>query len=238
MFCSYCGTELPHDAGFCWKCGKKTQIKQNTSHDKKNDNVAQSPLDKKSLKCPICGGSDTIQSIESLVLSNTINTRYSGRSSGSGRIQGSSSEFNYGSHINGSSTTQSTLAKLLDFPIKIQPNESAYQNITVISTLAVVLVAVFLIYNNFSNSPGESICGGYIYLWIVAIISIIFRKKISNGTLKTVKEKQMKWETALKYWKQLYYCSRDGIIFDSQSDKKILISELNIATWHSFLFSA
>src|SRR5712692_3577348 len=60
MYCSKCGTQLPHDAEFCLKCGTRmgqsgpvNQSQTNTSHIGAVQVVA--PSNAASLKCPSCG---------------------------------------------------------------------------------------------------------------------------------------------------------------------------------------
>lgn len=56
MFCPKCGTQLPDDAGFCYKCGSKIGVSapsQQETAKASQDVIA--PTGATSLKCPSCG---------------------------------------------------------------------------------------------------------------------------------------------------------------------------------------
>ncbi len=55
MFCPKCGTQLPDDAGFCYKCGAKMSIPQGQQGSPAQSPAVIAPSGATQLKCPSCG---------------------------------------------------------------------------------------------------------------------------------------------------------------------------------------
>lgn len=54
MFCIKCGTQLPDNAAFCFKCGSKQQTQDSKPAQAASEMPSQ-PQDAKEIKCPSCG---------------------------------------------------------------------------------------------------------------------------------------------------------------------------------------
>ena len=98
------------------------------------------------------------------------------------------------------------------------------------------ILAAILVYMIYITSPQQNsliyFLGGILTLGIILYFSQ--RKKIMDWYLQTKKEVEEPAVTpseALQHWAKLYYCARDGIVFEPGRDDQIPLDEMK-----SFLF--
>ena len=86
MYCQACGTNLPNEASFCFKCGRPVTLKAITSPPESKKKVF-APFDAKSLKCPNCGAPITLRFGEMVITCEYCNGAVTLGSGGWSRIQ-------------------------------------------------------------------------------------------------------------------------------------------------------
>jgi hypothetical protein len=137
-------------------------------------------------------------------------------------------------YITLSGSTSSNLAKLLEPPsLPPKPKGYGYWWILIVYPVIPVVGAIFsvpfvipglIVANVFENVPFLTgigivlICIGMIIGFWLAIRLFVKRDKKKKAIMEQkLNEAKPNWEIAMQRWKRIYYCHRDGIVFDPES---------------------
>jgi hypothetical protein len=202
--------------------------------------------------CPICQKDDMIQRVETLVSAGQSSGTFSGPTVAATFSDGKLRPA--GGYTTLSGSTSSNLAKLLE-PPSSPPEPKGYGcwwillAYPVIPILGAFFALPFMIPGTIimvlGTTPenGGSLnalgvigavlmaiggCIGY-YLCIRYFIRKDRKKKASMA--QNYSEAKPKWEKAMQRWKRLYYCNRDGIVYDPESG-----DSCNPATVNDFVY--
>jgi hypothetical protein len=158
--------------------------------------------------CPICKRDDSIQRLSAIVASGTASGTFSGPSGGithSGNETGT-----YGGYTTLSGTSMSNLARSLSlpndpkFPTIYTPVETAFLSILILVAGIVTLGLGFIVA-------------------ILSLLVVVSRGPIVIGDPKQEIAKYTKnlvdLRLAKDYWLSLYYCHKDGIVFDPSKNE-------------------
>ena len=189
--------------------------------------------------CPICQKDDSIQKISVIVNAGQYSGSFSGPTGGITYDDGKMGTF--GSYSTLSGTTVTNLAMLMFPPKEPKPGRGLgvwwiliilCSGSFLLSGLTGIfcLIPMFAFPNNiFVNSKEEAlimgimgICLGIAFM-IVSIGGLILFKCISvskkkNGDKNYKIEKRL-WDKAIAKWNRSYFCHRDDIIFDTESQE-------------------
>lgn len=177
--------------------------------------------------CPQCNKDDAIQKISAIVDAGKSNGSYSGSSTSQVSIDGKSGA-SYGySFLSGSSMTE--LTKLL-----IPPTPYKYEDVSIGSFLLFILIGFFtlsliiwallaIFFNLIQNIYGAIIFVvielGSLYVVFLLIRSIRSTKELEQENKIKYQDEEAKWKSALQRWNRLYYCHRNGIVFDPETNE-------------------
>lgn len=171
--------------------------------------------------CPQCNKDDAIQKVSAIVDSGKSTGSYSGPSTSHVSVDGKSgTSFGY-SHLFGSNTTE--LARLLLPPTK-PTNKNEYTNSEkqlgglIMYAVFGVLIGLLLFVTENKIIGSLIIIGSIIVTPIFVYYFPIDRKQKEIIEANKVLIMQ-NWENANNRWSRLYYCHRNGIVFDSETGK-------------------
>ena len=174
--------------------------------------------------CPVCNRDDQIQLVSAIVQAGTTSTRYSGTTTTFASVEGTS-------HVipgftSGRTYSSTELAARLAAPNRPSPPGPSCSGMMTIGLVTPILI-VPLIMGFFGVTWLKipillvMVCAGG--LFVVVFLIWIY---LLNETFRDDSKAQAKYHTDLqdwqeKYalWSQLYYCHRDGVVFDPQSGK-------------------
>ncbi len=182
--------------------------------------------------CPICNKDDSIQKVSVIVSAGKASGTFSGPSGGVAYIDGKWGTV--GGYTTLSGSTMSELAKLLSPP----PAPNSPKGYTCLEWIGLLFVAMILIpfvsgvliivseasmtvLGVFPNDPDTTdVIGGFIFL-IIAFVVIAFlvslnQKRLAASEKRYAIEKHT-WNLAMQRWNRLYFCQRDGIVFDPET---------------------
>lgn len=160
--------------------------------------------------CPVCNKEDSIQRLSAIVASGTSSGTFSGPSGGVTHTGGEVGT--YGGYTTLSGTSMSNLARALAFPAEpkfpmVYP--PLFFWILVIVSLVVGLVTL----------------GVGLVLFFFTWVYIVSNYQVILGSYSEEYAKHGKrlaeWKLARAYWSGLYYCHRDGILFDPVSREHV-----------------
>jgi hypothetical protein len=186
--------------------------------------------------CPICQKDDAVQRIETLVASGQSSGTFSGPSGGVAYSDGKWGGVGGYTTLSGSST--SNLAKLLEPPsLPPKPKGFGWWWILIVPYGIPIIGAVFFspfllvayvaagltggVYPHGLNvnplfmiiiSIGEIIAG-----WLAIRFFIIRQRKKKATMQQKIDEAMPRWKIAMQRWEHLYYCHRDGIVYDPET---------------------
>ena len=166
--------------------------------------------------CPQCNKDDLIQKVSAVVASGISTGNFSGPMGGTAYIDGKSGGMSGYTHLSGQSITE--LAKVIAAPLEpIKPKG--------IGLLWLLLIlAPFFVANIIHSLSGETLpalsaAGGIVtFLYLLYWLYEKNKKKIDAAKLQYSVDK-ISWEKAFAIWNRLYYCHRNGIVFDPDTGK-------------------
>jgi len=172
--------------------------------------------------CPQCNKDDAIQKISAIVNAGKSIGSYSGPSTSHVSVDGKSGT-SYGySYLTGSGMTD--LARLLTPPQEPHIPSIIFEGCGTRLALGIAFSGAWLLtlWIGFYISTNNATLGT-VWLIIVTILYIwssirIGRKARKEAEIKLQPEKT-NWDNAIKRWKSLYYCHRNGIIFDPETNE-------------------
>jgi hypothetical protein len=181
--------------------------------------------------CPICKKDDQVQRIETLISANQasgVSTGYTvGTTFSNGKV-GTTGGY-AASHI----TLSTNLAKLLEPPVS-PSKPQGYGCWWVLYGYLIIVVGVLfgapfmipgcVIMLISKGNDGVFLLGailaiiGYgIGIGLAIIKAIKDDRKKKETSQKRFDEEMPKWQKAIQLWKRLYYCQRDGIVYDPKT---------------------
>ena len=190
--------------------------------------------------CPICNKDDAIQKVSALVTGGRSSGTFSGPSGGSTYVGG---EWVYVSgHATLSGSSETDLARLLASPPSPkQPNTGVtfsdsvvFMFLLSITTCAGYAIGILLFIGLERNQPslvtGEHnqlfiLIGGLLLAGISSLViflpPIIISHRMINSRVAREKAKydieKPAWNRAMEKYQGLYFCHRDGIVFDPET---------------------
>ncbi len=232
IYCSQCGTKLPQDAKFCYKCGNP--IMQIMKYDKpkslpssvRTETVSPTKA-AQSLRCPQCGKDDKMQKVSTIVASQT--REISGGSwqtevyvDKKGKKQ---SEDHYTPY---SGTEMSVLAQRLSAPGKPDAGSNALAVMGAVTLLGISgLCGCIGLFASSDKNSGSIV--PILIAIVCGLIGIVIWVSSNNSHQERVEQVQRveipRWEKAMVRWNQLYYCFRDDRVF-IPSEKAVPISQM------------
>ena len=158
-----------------------------------------------SSNCPVCHKDESTQRVQAIVASGTVSGTFSGPSGGlthSGKEWGT-----YGGYTTLSGTQKSDLARLLAPPE--QPKKPH-----VFSKIDYIFFFITVIFGTILIIPIPIILLGLIYQYFAEPV-------VGDKAIEQTKHEMRlaEWSSAKAYWSTLYYCHRDGIVFDPASNE-------------------
>lgn len=189
--------------------------------------------------CPVCQKDDLVQRVKTLVASGQSSGTLSGPSGGvtySGGKWGGVGGF---STLSGSTSTN--LAKVLTPPTQPKRDRATFRTgcgyfllFGFVSSIVIYCVTAF--------SPGIMQEAGSKFMFIftsvllavvgglafggpglLLVISGARKRKLSNEQYPAA---MAKWEKAMRCWQRLYFCHRDGIVFDPETNESCEPSQI------------
>lgn len=229
MFCMHCGTELPDEAKFCWKCGKAPKAEAEGTQPARQENDQRKPVRKRSKprlrpnmqthvvearsqelggeaevgpRCPQCRRMDAIQKVSAIVQGgvSTTNVNYE------------SSHGLYKVSTTATGESRTILAQRLAPPPKPEGESTPDMYLAAFGIL-VLTGLVFWITS--SAGIGPACISAFIVFMLLAIPGAIWEQGKAKARLNA---KLPTWEQAIKNWNRLYYCARDDIVFDPENN--------------------
>jgi hypothetical protein len=177
--------------------------------------------------CPMCQKDDLVQRVETLVSAGQSSGTFSGPSIGATYSDGKLGSV--GGYTTLSGSTSSNLAKLLE-PPSSPPEPKGYGCWWIL-----LVYPVIPILSGFIGSPliipgaillgnenpikgffgGALLVVGFIIgLWLAITFFVRKERKKKAGMQEIYSLEKPKWDIAIQRWKRLYYCHRDGIVYD------------------------
>ncbi|MDY7076737.1 MAG: hypothetical protein SXV54_07395 [Chloroflexota bacterium] len=157
-----------------------------------------------SVVCPVCNKDQFVQKVSAVVSAGTVSGTFSGPSGGT--IRSGNQSGTYGGYTSLSGTTASDLVLLLEAP-KEPKMPRVMSKMDFLLWIALVVGGAFLTF-------GLSLIVGFL-CWL--LVDIVIGDKEEERAKYAQKKAQ--WETARERWSRLYYCHRDGIVFDPVTDE-------------------
>ena len=194
--------------------------------------------------CPKCKKDDSIQKLSAILATGISTGSYSGSSGGYVTVDGKSRNVSGYSHLSGSSITE--LAKLVsppdspNKPVKSMWTLMFTALIVLVTYFCVVQpcilslsygVAVLALGENFLNEYGNNpilLLGAFVLFGVsisIPVLTGIISYRKLNKSAETKYEKALEeysvarpnWDFAMEKWNISYYCHRDSLVFDSES---------------------
>jgi len=192
--------------------------------------------------CSQCNKDDAIQKVSAVVAGGQASGSFSGYSGGAVNIDGKWGSTSSYTTLGG--TSASDLARTLappPEPRKQSPGISAAGCIGALLAFPIAGSCFILMYGipmailalvNFASSPSSSdsinfisgVGSVFIFLCFCLVLFWILLREANKEKDKRVKEIDIKfavekssWEKAMVRWNRLYYCHRDGIVFDTEN---------------------
>jgi len=187
--------------------------------------------------CPICQKDDLIQRIETLVSASQSSGTFSGPTVAATYSNGKLGSA--GGYTTLSGSTTSNLAKLLE-PPSLPPTPKGYGCWWILIASVIPLaglpfslpflipgVVLTKISSGFTDPTLNSqifglaialiVIGACIGYWLAIRFFINNERKKKAKMQETYSIAKPKWEIAMQRWKRLYYCHRDGIVYDPET---------------------
>lgn len=154
-------------------------------------------------KCPVCNSDESIQRLSAIVSSGTVSGTFSGPSSG---VMHSGDEVGtYGGYTTLSGTSMSNLARVIS--LQDEPKLPAVYNPIFFYVLLVVQIVVGLV-----------TFGVGLVLFILSWLVVASMGPIVIGDYKKeyalFAKRYAEWKLEKEYWLSLYYCHKDGVVFN------------------------
>ncbi|MCL4530405.1 MAG: hypothetical protein M1282_13455 [Chloroflexi bacterium] len=206
--------------------------------------------------CPQCNKDDAIQKVSAVVAGGTSTGNFSGPSGGSLYMDGKSGTVSSYAHLSGQSTTNlaNTIAAPIKPKEPVGPRGfglwwlilwyPALYAITLPGILLAFPGAGLIAWGSSNNTTVGKISMGIGI--IIAIIGFVFGCMLGSRFVKYVNNWKVKrdipryeteisqwkidtekWNSAMQTWNRLYYCHRNGIIFDSETGKTCEPANIN-----------
>ena len=164
--------------------------------------------------CPICNKDDAIQKLSVIVSSGKSSGTFSGPSGGVVRVDGKWGATGGYSTLSGS--TISDLARRLA-PPPAPTLKRINWPLAILFAISALITGCFTIYG-FMLSQGK-----FIIPLILFISTFVIYQVLTNNYLKKAKviyqQEKSHWGAALEKWNRLYFCHRDGIVFDPDTQE-------------------
>jgi hypothetical protein len=224
MFCKNCGKEIEDNSKYCKYCGYIVNSEQNNNIDtsiKPVEIISRGENVKNNIRCPLCNRVDNISKVSAVYSSGVSEGRYSGTAI---------------SYIAPFSSKESS-------SIAVTPVSMGGFNITDLSRRLApppkpmypskVLFVIFLILASFSF-PLCFLFGIGIPFFAI-FISLTIWQGIKNGNkTKEIKEYIPIYEKAIVRWNKLYYCFRDDIVFDPETNVYVSADKIDDLIYKDF----
>ena len=157
--------------------------------------------------CPQCEKDDSLQRVSAVVAGGISTGSFSGPSGALTYSDGKVGSAGGYTHLNGGSSTN--LAKMLELPPEPQTKGLVFP-------VLILIFGIWLIIEGISENAGVCLGGpGAIAL----IASLIWLANSSSNNNYVNSFGKANWDIFKKKWEQLYYCHRNGIVFDPETSK-------------------
>jgi hypothetical protein len=184
-----------------------------------------------STNCPICNKDDAIQKLSVIVASGKSSGTFSGPSGGAAYVDGKLVPMGGYSTLSGS--TISDLAKRLTPPSEPQKYKGLGCGlgslIAIVTFLGLIAASGlgFLLFN---------VVGGFIFLFGGFVIYMLVLNALNKKSRKRDEAAYLfekpRWDVAISRWNRSYFCHRDGIVFDPDTQETCQPDDLS-----GFLYS-
>lgn len=169
--------------------------------------------------CPVCNRNDQIQLVSAIVQAGTTRSRYSGPVTTMG--DGGSVQPGW---VSGSTTSMSSLAARLAPPEEPSaPGPSCGGLISVVVTTPILAAPLLIGFFAWAQFPGAAV---FVFLCtgLALVVCLLVWLILLNATFKEdgraqeeYRAKHKIWQERVASWRQLYYCHRDGVVFDPET---------------------
>ena len=170
--------------------------------------------------CPVCQKDDAIQRVVAVVQAGQSSGMYFGPSGGITHADGKWGTVSGYTTLSGSTT--SDLARLLAPPKEPVKDTATFQTGCGVGLVFVTIVGGFTAGWALSGATAGEIFAAIIRFLVIGILGILI---LRSGIRKRKSSDEQyphaiaKWEKAKVCWQRLYFCHRDGIVFDPESSK-------------------
>jgi hypothetical protein len=188
--------------------------------------------------CPKCNKDDAIQKVSAVVAGGTATGSFSGFSGGVVNLEGKTG--NVGGYNTLSGGTISNLARLLAPPAEpSKPSSTDFLFLIILIvwvsvTIGFCISGVLTLFFIGSDFRLFSIAG-IVILVILSAFGLFrlleYHSRVNEKNQKAKQEyyqnKKLMWEKSMKRWNDLYYCHRDGIVFDPKTGENCEPDNMN-----------
>lgn len=171
--------------------------------------------------CPVCGKDDAVQKVSAVVSSGLSSGKFSGPTGGVTYLGGKWG--GVGGYTVLSGGTASELARILSPPSRKEVvNERAAGCFRFLALATVVLGAPSCFFVGMDGGAGSL---GLIAL-IVAVLVFLYAEHIGHQVKEAIAVEDGKIKEPLRKWQRLYYCFRDDVVFDPETNEPYQPQEL------------
>ena len=166
--------------------------------------------------CPVCGKDDMISKVTSIVSAGTRTSVYEGHEIGVAGARGSNDFSAYGVGVGKTTGVEFSQTNLSQ---QLNPPNNPTKKIKYWPYAASLLGIIFLIkgiqsYNAGSDNP-QVFCAVPLLCLTIPLL-LIGGIKVYKNIIEVKKGREMYpiWQKSIKKWQRIYFCQRDGIVFD------------------------
>ncbi|MHB8278484.1 MAG: zinc ribbon domain-containing protein [Candidatus Humimicrobiaceae bacterium] len=217
MFCKECGKEIEDDSKFCKYCGFIISSGQSNNIDysvEPAEAISVQNIKKNNIYCPLYHHIDNISKVSAVYSSGVSEGRYSGTAISyiAPFSSNESSSIAVTPVSMGGFNITDLSRRLAPPPQPMYPSQALFVVFLILACLSFPLCFLFGI--------------GIPFLAILVPLTVWQGTKNSNKTKET-KEYLPIYEKAMLRWNKLYYCFRDDIVFDPETNEHVSADKIN-----------
>jgi hypothetical protein len=159
--------------------------------------------------CPKCHQMDTVQKVSSVVSAGTATGTYAGPTSAVGYSSGNQGGYSTMSgYTTLAGTSQTSLAQRLSCP----PRPTYKSPWGFWSICFLIIVGIPALTGTIFSFGSEQVLYGF--FWLILVVLVIWYKQHEASKRRAkVEAETPRWELAYQRWNELYYCSRNDVVF-------------------------
>lgn len=169
--------------------------------------------------CPKCEQSDRITKVSAIVTGGISSGSYQGPSIGVSTPVGKGQSRVSGGYTTLQGSSQTMISGLLAPPKKPETKRWSGCAIFALIGLAPLTISAIVGYQDGGAAFGV--------IFVVIIIAIITSQNNKVNTSKEEYEKELpRWQQAMRRWDSLYYCERDDILFNPETNETLPVGAM------------